>query len=179
MTAAARLYGDSLYELAGEENLTDTILEEMLEIRTIFKENPDYLHLLGEPSIPKKERTELVEQAFGNSANRYLVNYIKLLCERNLLMEYAGSCEEFVRRYNADHDIAQAVVTSAVALSPEQLKALQEKLEHMSGKKISLEQRLDASVVAGLKVELEGKLLDGTVQGRLSELSRKMKETVL
>ncbi len=179
MTQTARLYGGSLYELAAEEKLTDTIMEQMLEIRKIFRENPDYVRLLSEPSLPKKERTGLVEEAFGAQAERYLVNFIKLLCERNILMEYAGCCEEFVRRYNADHNIAEAVVTSAVGLSGEQMKALKEKLEKLSGKKISLVQRKDASVVAGLRVELEGKLLDGTVQSRLSGISRRMKETVI
>lgn len=179
MTQTARLYGGSLYELAAEEKLTDTMMEQMLEIRKIFRENPDYIRLLSEPSIPKKERTGLVEEAFGAQAERYLVNFIKLLCERNILMEYAGCCEEFVRRYNADHNIAEAVVTSAVSLSGDQMKALKEKLEKISGKKISLTQRRDASVVAGLRVELEGKLLDGTVRSRLSGISRKMKETVL
>ena len=61
MTRTARLYGGSLYDLAAEEKLSDVILEEMEEIRKIFRETPEYLHLLGEPSIPKKERTELIE----------------------------------------------------------------------------------------------------------------------
>lgn len=39
-------------------------------------------------------------------------------------MEFAGCCEEFTRRYNADHGIAEAVVTSAVALNAEQMAAL-------------------------------------------------------
>ena len=47
------------------------------------------------------------------------------------------------------------------------------------GKKVSLLQKKDPSVVAGLRVELEGKLLDGTVQSRLSGLSRKLDEIIV
>ena len=79
------------------------------------------MKLLCEPSVPKTERTKLIEDAFGGQAERYLVNFMKLLCERNLLGEFAGCCEEFTRRYHADHGIAEAVVTSAVALSDAQL----------------------------------------------------------
>ena len=157
MTQTARLYGGSLYDLAAEEQLTGTVMDQMKEIRGLFRENPDYLRLLGEPSIPIKERTKLIEEAFGAQAERYLVNFLKLLCERNLLGDYAGCCEEFIRRYNADHNIAEAVVTSAVSLSDSQMEALKEKLEKLSGKQVSLTQRLDASVVAGLRVEIEGK----------------------
>ena len=83
MTQAARVYGESMYALALEEGLTGEILEEMKVIRTLFQENPDYVHLLSEPSIPGNERIDLIEAAFGNQAERYLVNFLKLLCERN------------------------------------------------------------------------------------------------
>lgn len=179
MTQTARLYGGSMYELAAEEQLTGIILEQMQMIRKLFRENPEYVKLLMEPSIPKEERTKLIEEAFGAQAERYLVNFLKLLCERNLLMEYAGCCEEFTRRYNADHNIAEAVVTSAVALDEEQQKALEKKLEKISGKKISMIIKVDPSVVAGLRVELEGKQLDGTVQGRLASVSRKLNEIIV
>ena len=75
--------------------------------------------------------------------------------------------------------IAEAVVTSAVALSEDQMAALKAKLEKISGKKISLIQKTDASVLAGLRVELEGKLLDGTVQSRMSGISRKLNEIIV
>ena len=131
MTQIARLYGSSMYDLAAEEQLTDTVLEQMQTIRQLFRENPDYVKLLSEPSIPKEERTKLLDTAFGTEAERYLVNFLKLLCERGILGEYSGCCEKFTRRYNVDHNIATAV-TSAVALTDEQMAALRDKLEKIS-----------------------------------------------
>ena len=63
------------------------------------------------------------------------MNFLKLLCERKILREFAGCCEEFIRRYNSAHGIAEAVVTSAVKLSDTQMEALKAKLEKLSGKK--------------------------------------------
>ncbi|MCD8106078.1 MAG: ATP synthase F1 subunit delta [Lachnospiraceae bacterium] len=179
MTQTARVYGGSLYELAAEETLTDTIREQMLAVRDLFSENPDYLALLCEPSIAKDERAGLIETAFGERAERYLVSFLKLLCEKGILREYEGCCEEFTRRYNVDHNIAEAVVTSAVALTDAQVSALKDKLEKQSGKTVVLTQRVDPSVMAGLRVELEGRQLDGTVQGRISGISRKLADVVM
>lgn len=179
MTQTARLYGGSLYDLAAEEQLTGIILEQMDAVRELFRENPDYVRLLMEPSIPQDERNGLIEKALGAQAERYLVNFLKLLCERNILREYAGCCEEFTRRYNVDHNIAQAVVTSAIALNEGQKAALKVKLEKISGKQISLVTKVDPLVLAGLKVELEGKQLDGTVQSRLTGVSKKLNEIII
>lgn len=179
MTQTARMYGGSLYDLAVEEQLTDVIQEQMGIIRGLFQENPDYVRLLMEPSIPQDERNSLIEKAFGAQAERYLINFLKILCEKSILTEFGGCCEEFTRRYNADNNIAEAVVTSAVALNEQQCTALKEKLEKISGKKISLIAKVETSVVAGLRVELEGKQLDGTVQSRLSGVSKKMNEITM
>ena len=113
MTETARVYGGSLYELAQEEHLEEEILSEMKEIRALFRENPEYPRLLSEPSIPRKERIGLIDAAFGSQAEPYLVNFIKLLCEKNLLREFGGCQEAFQRRYYAAYNIAEAVVTSA------------------------------------------------------------------
>lgn len=87
------------------------------------------MKLLGEPAIPEDERLKMIEEAFGGQAERYLVNFLKLLCERKILREFAGCCEEFIRRYNSAHGIAEAVVTSAVKLSDTQMEALKAKRE--------------------------------------------------
>lgn len=58
-------------------------------------------------------------------------------------------------------------------------RASEEKLETMSGKTVVMELKTDPSVLAGVRVELDGKLFDGTVKGRLSELSRRISDTVV
>ena len=117
MTKTAKIYGDSLYDLAAEEKLTEEILPQMEQVAVLFKENPDYLTLLSEPSIPKTERVGLLDKAFEGQLSLYLLNFLKLLCESGMLREYRDSCRQFKARYNEDHNIAEAVVTTAVALT--------------------------------------------------------------
>ena len=179
MTERSRVYGSSLYDLAAEEQLTEPIMKDLLEVRQIFRDNQDYLRLLSEPSIKREERIGLIEKAFGTACERYFVSFLKLLCDRGMLGEYEGCVEAYKKRYNADHNIAEAVVTSAVALNDGQLKALSARLEEMSGKTIALTSKVDPKVLAGIKVELEGKQLDGTVLGRLAGMSKKLEEIII
>ena len=173
MTKTAKIYGDSLYDLAAEEKLTEEILPQMEQVAVLFKENPDYLTLLSEPSIPKTERVGLLDKAFEGQLSLYL------LCESGMLREYRDSCRQFKARYNEDHNIAEAVVTTAVALTEAQAQALKERLEKISGKTVLLTQKTDSTVLGGIRVELEGKQLDGTVQERLSSLKKKVTEIIV
>ena len=179
MTNTGKLYGGSLYDLAVEEQLTDEYLEEIQAIRRLFAENPEYPGMLLAPSLSLESRLGLIDEAFREQAQPYLVNFLKLLCERGLLREFADCAEEFTSRYNKDHGIAVARVTSAVELTEAQKTALKERLEKISGKRVSLSCRTDSSVVAGLRVELEGEQLDGTVQGRINRFSDNIKNVIV
>ena len=96
-----------------------------------------------------------------------------------MLREYRDSCRQFKARYNEDHNIAEAVVTTAVDLTEAQAQALKERLEKISGKTVLLTQKTDSTVLGGIRVELEGKQLDGTVQERLSSLKKKVTEIIV
>ena len=56
------------------------------------------------------------------------------------------------------------------------MEALRKKLEKFSGRQVKLSQRLDPGVLGGLRVEMEGKSLDGTVKGRLQGIAEKLNE---
>ena len=83
MTETGKRYGTSLYELAAEEGLTERILAE-LDVAVNAMQEPGYLRLLMTPSIPKKERCVLLDQAFAQ-AHPYLVNFLKILCEAGIM----------------------------------------------------------------------------------------------
>ncbi|MCD8083524.1 MAG: ATP synthase F1 subunit delta [Clostridiales bacterium] len=172
MTDSARLYGGSLYDLAAQEGLTERLMEEAAVADGLFRENEDYIRLLSEPSIARTERLDLLDKAFGGKVHPYLLNFLKILCENGMMREYSGCYKEYRRRYNEANGIAEAVVTSAVALTETQKSALVKKLEHISGKKVLLTERVSPEILGGLRVELEGRQMDGTIEGRLSGLRK-------
>ena len=53
-----------------------------------------------------------------------------------------------------------------------QTEQLRQKLETITGKKIDLETKVDPSVLGGIRLDIEGTELDGTVQNRLASLRR-------
>lgn len=169
MTALAKRYGGSLYELAAEESLTERILEELAAAADCIWQEPDYLRLLSTPAVPQKERCSLLEQAFAG-AHPYVVNFLSLLCENGHMAELKGCVRAYRDRYNADHGIIEASVLSAAALSAGQREQLIAKLQAITGKTVILTENIDPAVLGGLRVSMGDVRLDGTVRRRLELL---------
>ena len=179
MTEIAKMYGTSLYDLAAEEGLETRILEELDSVTAILKENPEYLHLLSIPSIPKKERCALLDEVFRGKIHLYLLNFLKILCEKGYLRELSGCVRSYRIRYNDAHGILEATAVSAVAMSSEQTSRLHDKLEAVTGKKIDLKTKVDPMVLGGIRLDIEGTELDGTVQNRLANLRKNIAAATL
>ena len=179
MNRAAKNYADALFEVAYEEEIDDLLLNQFSDVRRLFDENPDYVKLLYAPNIAKAERTALLDEAFSGRIHPYLLNFLKLLCENGYIYEY-GYCETRYRTYfNTIHGIVSGVAISAVPLKPEQMEKLRARLYQISGKTVDLINRVDPSVLGGIRLEYEGVELDGTVRQRLDGIEKTLLDAVL
>ena len=180
MTEVAKMYGGSLYDLAAEEGLTESILAQLDEVTALMDQNPDWLRLLSQPNIPKAERCALLHTALAeNGVEPYLLNFLKLLCENGYLGHLKGAAQEYRSRYNADHGILQVTAVTAAPLTEAQVKALTEKVQAMTGKQVDLTVKLDKKVLGGIRLDMDGKRLDGTVRTRLDNIGSRIENTVL
>ena len=165
-----KLYGGSLYDLAAEEGLDERILGELDGVTALLNGDAEYLHLLSIPSIPKKERCALLDEAFRGQVHLYVLNFMKLLCEKGALRELPGCARAYRLRYNEAHGILEATAVSAVPLTAEQTRRLHEKLEKVTGRHIDLKTKVEPAVLGGIRLDIEGTELDGTVRSRLAGL---------
>ena len=178
-TQTAKTYAGALYELAESEQLTDVILNDLTLVRTLLRENPNYLRLLCTPSIPKKERCGLLSQALRGSVHDYTLHFLMLLCENDTLSQFSGCAAEYRARYNEAHGILSVCAVSAVPMSQALCEKLQKKLESRTGKRVELTTRVDARLLGGVRLELPDRQLDGSVQFHLDQLQKQLHETVL
>ena len=178
MTALGAEYGGALYALAAEEGLEEAILEELCEVRGLLAENPDYEKLLALPSVPKAERCAALDEAFGGRVQPYLLNFLKILCEKGAIRALPDCLKEYRARYNAAHGILEATAVTAVPMSEAQAEALKKKLAVLTGKTIALTTRVEPGCLGGVRLEVDGARLDGTVKNRLDEVRRLLAATL-
>lgn len=170
MSEVSKEYSRALYELAEEEHAEDAYLSETRAINGIFADCPQYIRLLGAPNVPVKERIAMLDESFGGRCSEYILFFMKLMIERGYAYHLRECFSEFEDIYLERHGIVRARVTSAVELDDGRRAALHAKLEQYSQKKVEMTVTTDPALIGGIRVELDGKLLEGSVRSRLDKL---------
>ena len=174
MTEFGREYGGGLYALCAEEKIEQGVLEQMQCLKDEFRQNPDFVRLLSNMSLTKQERVSIVDGALRGQVHPYLLNFLKLLVERGAVHAFDDCLLAFAEQYNSDQKVAEAEVTTARPLDEAQRKKLMDKIREMTGKKVVLKEKVDASVLGGVLLQLDGKRYDNTVRHRLDAIKQTM-----
>jgi F-type H+-transporting ATPase subunit delta len=170
MMEMSKEYGMALYKLAKEKKVEKSYAEALKEVLEVLLASPEYMELLATPSISKEERTAVIESAFGSAYPEHIVSFLKLLCEKGRIRQLSECIDEFNALLAEDMRESVARVVSSTPLTLEQKKKLKARLEKISGRKISLECSVDKSLLGGLVVELDGKVINGSLRQRLDEM---------
>lgn len=179
MTDIANVYGQAIYDLAKDENLTEEMLPQMTALDESFSANPEFVQLLSTPSVPKQERCQVLDDSLRGQVHPYVLNFLKILTEKGYMRHFSGCCRLFKQQFNKDNGILPVTAVTKLPLSDELRRKLVEKLSDVTGKTIALECRLDPECLGGVRLELDGIQVDGTVRHRLDEIRKLLKNTVL
>ncbi len=179
MSRESAVYAQALYDLAKEENKDTAILQQLQAICEAVAAEPAYLELLSAHNLPKAERCTIVDDSFRGSIDPYLLNFLKILTEKGYIRHLPDHCAAYHAIYNRDHGILPVRAVTAVPMTQAQIEKLTGKLQTITGKTVELENRIDAGVLGGVRLDYDGKRVDGTVQNRLDTISKLLKNTVL
>ena len=170
MNEIGKEYGAALFLLATEERAQQEYSLALDKVKKAFEENPAYMDFLTSPSIPLSERISAIEAVFGSIVPERILSYLQLLCEKGRMAWLFQSMEEYEALRHAAEHISTAKITSAVALSEEQKQKLIAKLEALYQGKIRADYSIDETLLGGVVVEVDGKIMDGSLRHRLREV---------
>ena len=179
MTEVGNIYGESLYTLAKDEGLSDVIAQQLEALQQSIRQEPDFIRLLSSPNLTKAERCQIVDDSFRGRVHAYVLNFLKILTEKGYMRHFRDCYDAFFIHYHEDNGILPVTAVTAVALTAAQTEKLKQKLNQITGKQISLRNRIDPAVLGGVRLDYDGQRLDDTVSHRLDAVRDLLNKTVL
>jgi F-type H+-transporting ATPase subunit delta len=176
---AANVYSEALFSLALEENRIDELQGELKVLCELIAENPEFMEFLATPKIGKDEKRNFVDSVLAGKFSQEIVNLTKVLIDKKRSREILEIVSVFDKTVLLHKDLYSATAYTAVPLSAPEMDALKAKLAALTGKQISLENIIDASVIGGIRLKVGDRVIDGSLKRRLEDLKDNLAQLIV
>ncbi len=168
----AKRYAQAVFAIAlGTEEL-DKWQSDLGEIVRLL-EDAELAAFLESPRVHLADKARLLSERL-KEINPLAVNLFLLLVTRGRLGLLSEIAEEYQRLLNSYRGIEPAEVITAIPLDEEDERNLAKHLGAIVGKKVVLKSEVDPAVIGGFVARVGGKLLDGSVYGKLRALRKEL-----
>lgn len=169
----SKTYGDALFELAVEEEKVDVISEEILEIRKILEDNPEFGSLMNHPKITKEEKLQMAQQVFGDRISKELMGFLTIIISKDRYTDIDAILDYFIAEVKKYKGIGIATVTTALPLREQQCRSVEEKLLQTTGfREMEMHYETDPSLIGGMVIRIGDRVVDSSIRTKLTDLER-------
>lgn len=169
-------YATALFELARDAKAIERVESSLVNVQKALGESGDFAALTTNASISRDAAKKAVAAiAKTMKLDPLTTKTLGVLAENRRLAETAAVARAFSALASAHRGEITAEVTSAYALTGEQMKALSVKLKERVGRDVAINAKIDPAILGGLTVKIGSTLIDNSIKTRLNTLAQAMK----
>jgi F-type H+-transporting ATPase subunit delta len=169
-----RIYAEALYEMARERDAVDTVRGELEELENLFEQSREFSSFLVSPNVDRKEKKRVVRKALGEALSPLTLHFLLILVDKNREVLIPHIAEEFNGILDRALNRTDVDVTSAVPLEEDIVTQIRESLARTLEKEVTLRMKVDPSILGGIIVRVEDRVLDGSLLGQFERLRARM-----
>ncbi|MBV8927430.1 MAG: F0F1 ATP synthase subunit delta [Bradyrhizobium sp.] len=170
-------YATALFELARDEKSVDAVKADLDKFDAMLSESADLERLVRSPVFAADAQSRALSAVLDKAGITGIsANFIKVLTANRRLFavgDVIGAFRALVAKFKGE---ASAEVTVAEPLSDKNLDALKTALKSVSGKDVTLNVKVDPSIIGGLVVKLGSRMVDSSLRTKLNSIKHAMKE---
>lgn len=173
---AAAPYAKALFDLAKERNQVDVVDRELGEAAATFESDLGLRDFFARPWTPAAvKRTVAMEVAQQSGLSKLTGDFLALVAGRGRTDHLEAIAEKYRKLVDEDLGRARARLRTAVPLTDEERHMLSAKLgQGLGSRQVVLEEIVDRTILGGFIVESGGLVLDGSLEGQLERMRRRL-----
>jgi F-type H+-transporting ATPase subunit delta len=150
-------------------------LQQLRAFDDVSRESYELRTALESPAVPHSRKRAVIARFVEPVGLSPIVrNFLFVLSDKGRLALLHEIVDSFDRQLDQRLGFIRAEVTAATELPAEQLEALTQKLAAISGKQIRMRFQVDPALIGGVVARMGATVYDGSVRGRLDQLSKKL-----
>lgn len=168
----ARRYATAIFQLATESNAVDAVGNDLQQLTSAIEGDASVRNFFVSPVIDRSDKEKALSNAFNGRVNTIAMHALLLLVRKRREAILGAVAREYNKLQLQARGAEALTVTTAKPLADSELRSLVERLERTYGRKFEVNVKHDPHLIGGVRVAMGDRLIDGSVAGRLEELSR-------
>lgn len=168
-TVALR-YAKSLIDLAQEQNVVDTVYQDMLFFKKTAEENRGLMLALKSPVVRHDKKLAILEGVFKTRVSSTSYTIFTIITKKNREGIMLSIAEEFVKLYDEKKGIVKALIISSMPLTAPLREEFMSIVAEATGKTVELEERVDEKLIGGYVLRVGDRQIDASIRTRLNDL---------
>ncbi len=170
-------YAKALFDLAKEEDSVAIVKEDFHAVLAFFASNEgkEALRFFSSFALSYKQKEKvLIQGVFPSLHQTCFRPFLRLLLSKNLFRYLTAIEQEYRALANPYLHIAEGIVYSAEPLSEKQISDVTKAVSKKISAVTELENRIDSRLIGGVKVYVDGRLFDCSIEGKIEMLRNKL-----
>jgi F-type H+-transporting ATPase subunit delta len=172
----ATRYAAALFELADSRKALDAVAADLTQLQKMIADSADLRGMMNSPILDRAEQTRamaaIVKAAGFNDLTQ---KFTGLISQNRRLFAMPAIIKAFLKLLADRRGEMTAEVTAARALTSDQQAAVAAAIRKAVGSKVSIDVKVDPSLLGGLVVRVGSRMIDSSLKTKLQKLQLAMK----
>lgn len=170
-------YAEALFQVGRAEETLDRVEEELTRLNKSLDSNAELREFLSDPKISADGKKSALFEIFGGKISPVTLHWINMIVDQGRQRRLPTIIEAFFTLAQEAREKVTAEVITSLPLSEDQADRLAQELSKVTKKRVFLKPMVDDSILGGVIVKIENKVIDGSVKHRLQEMKNEMIKT--
>lgn len=163
-------YANALFQAAQDVDKVALIQQEAKSMLDIFQQEKDFFYFFNDPTVSAGKKKTVLKNVFEGRICTEHLNFLFVLVDKGRTGRYPRIIAGYEKRIAEEEGYARGDVFSVQPLSEEQKTKLEEQTGKLLQQNVKLENKIDTSLIGGVKILIDGKMLDASLKKRLDDM---------
>jgi F-type H+-transporting ATPase subunit delta len=169
----AQVYARALFEVASEQDVLDRVHDELGAFADAMSQNRELMTFFFSPYFAVTVKKDGLHRAVTGASPAF-TNFLEALIERHRTPVIFRIRTEFDALWDEARKLLPVQITSAIALSEDEVKSLGERIGQQVDRQVEMSADVDPDILGGVVLRVGNVILDASIRNRLEQLRKQV-----
>ena len=176
MESIASRYALALHKLGEESGDLSSFLSQLMDVQALVEHDASFLSFLLNPFYTNTQKETLLRSVFSSQEGTIFLGFFLLLLQNHLLRYVPAMLEESIRLSEYTLGLRSGILYTATSMSDSDRQSIEKALSDLLHITLTLQQEHAPELLGGFRVNIDGKVYDASVLGKLDGLKSHLKK---